>query len=443
METKRALSVLLVTGAMLLTGILAPGLPGQASNHPAASGLESISAATGQIGPEFRISEPTAPEANRYGPSIAYNWHHREYLVVWHNTWPDGHRDIYARRVSESGELLSLFTISAGLHDRTQPSVAYNAANDQYLVVWMYNVNGDGSTYNIWGRTVAWNGSSLGPEKEIVSYHGRTFWTPRVAWNSIRNQYLVVWTARDTTTWQPTDVALALLDSTGTRLFGTIISSDYQPHQADLTYNLAIDEYLVVWRRMWDPADGDIRAARIHGGNAVVINPPGVFSIDAAVEDSLLPSVTTNQQHRYLVVWQHAFPGPCCDWDIRGQELDVQGGLVGDQIHIAGSFDDELAPSVAARPGPKREYLAVWQRTTTAGEAIYAHAWGDSGSIFYGSFASAAFWENESPAVAAGKPGFLAVYEGDAQGDPTVYRHIYGRRWVPYSMFLPIAVRDL
>jgi hypothetical protein len=442
MERKRALCILLVVTAMLLTGVLAPGLQGMASTHPGTSGLESISIATGQIGPEFRISEPTSPEVNRYAPSVAYNSRHREYLVVWHNVWPDGRRDIYARRVSKSGALLSLFTISTGLTDRAQPAVAYDYLNDLYLVVWMYNASGDGSTYDIWCRTVAWDGSSMGPEKEVISWDNRSFWTPRVAFNGLRRQYLVVWTAMDTLSWKPTDVALALLDSGGNRLFGTIISSAYEPHQADVTYNIATDEYLVVWRRMWDPADGDIRAARIHGGNAVVIDPPGAFSIDAAVEDSLLPSVTTNQQHRYFVVWQHAFPGPCCDWDIRGQELDAQGGLVGDQTHIASSFDDELAPQVAARPGPKREYMAVWQRTTASGEAIWAHAWGDAGSTFYGDFASAAFWENESPAVAAGYSGFLAVYEGDAQGDPTVYRHIYGRRLAPFGLFLPIAVRD-
>ena len=78
---------------------------------------QSPQATAWQLGPEVRISEPTSPEADRYKPAIAYNWIHREYLVVWHNTWPGGHRDVYARRVSESGKLLSLFTISAGANN--------------------------------------------------------------------------------------------------------------------------------------------------------------------------------------------------------------------------------------------------------------------------------------------------------------------------------------
>jgi hypothetical protein len=432
----------LVTGTVLLAGVLAPGLQGLAETLPGKPEAESITAAAARLGPEVRISEPTLPEANRYRPAIAYNWRHHEYLVVWHNKWPDDHRDIYARRVSESGELLSSFTITAGPNDRFQPAVAYNAINDEYLVAWMYNPSGDNLTYNIWCRTVAWNGSSMGPEREVIAWPNRSFWTPRVAWNNIRNEYMVVWTATDTATGVPTDVSHAILDATGTKVFGALIHTDYEPHQPDVTYNVATDEYLVVWRRMWGPADGDIRAARLGGFSGQVIDPPGVFTISAPIEDQLLPSVTTNEQHRYLVVWQHAFPGPCCDWDIHGRELDVTGNLLGDELSIGISINDETAPSVAARPGPKREYLAVWQRETAAGKAIYAYAWGDAGPMHYGDFASAAFWDNQNPVVAAGAPGFFVVYEGDAQGDPTVYQHIYGRRWVPNAIFLPLVVRN-
>jgi len=63
----------------------------------------------------------------------------------------------------------------------------------------------------------------------------------------------------------PTDVAHALLAADGTKLYGTIISDEEAPHQANVTYNGAADEYLVVWRRVWTSADGDIRAARIAG----------------------------------------------------------------------------------------------------------------------------------------------------------------------------------
>jgi hypothetical protein len=50
----------------------------------------------------------------------------------------------------------------------------------------------------------------------------------------------------------------------------------------------------------------------------------------------------------------------------------------------------------------------------------------------------AAFWESNAPAVAKGKTGYFIAYEGDAAGDPTVQRHIYGRTLVPHALYLPL-----
>ncbi len=397
--------------------------------------------ATSHLGGEIQISLPTTPECDRYKPSVAYDWRHDEYLVVWHNTWPDGHRDIYARRVSASGQLLSWFSVSAGANDRAQPAAAYNASTDEYLLVWMYNANGDGSTYEIWGRTIAWNGAYQNPEFQIITWPNRTFWTPRVAWNGFRNEYLVVWSAYDATTLTPTDIAHAILAANGAKLYGAIITTAEQPHQADVTYNVAADEYLVVWRRMFTASDGDIRAARVGGSSGVVVNPPGIFTVNAATEDQLLPAVTTNEQHRYVVVWQHAYPGPCCDWDIRGQELDVNGNLVGSPFYIANTSGDETSPDVVARPGTGRDYLAIWQRSTTTGEEIWAyHRRDDHIEVF--EVAAYAFSDHENPAVAWGRVAPLIVYEKDSPGIFGVYRHIYGRRWVPNAVYLPLVVRN-
>jgi hypothetical protein len=438
MKNKTCTVLSLVAGLILLAGVLAPLATARAGVWRAG---RASPAAAPHLGGEIQLSSPTTPECDRYKPRVAYNWVHDEYLVVWHNTWSGGHRDVYARRVSASGQLLSWFSVSAGNNDRAQPAAAYNAATDEYLVVWMYNANGDGSTYEIWGRTIAWNGAYQGSEFQIITWANRTFWTPRVAWNSFRNEYLVVWSAFDATTSLPTDVAHALLAADGSKLYGTIISSAEEPHQADVTYNVAADEYLVVWRRMWAPADGDIRAARIDAETGTVVNPPGVFTVSAVTEDQLLPAVATNQQHRYMVVWQHAYPGPCCDWDIRGQELDVNGNLVGSVFSIASTTDDETSPAIVARPGPVRDYLAVWQRSISTGEQIWAyHRRDDHIEVF--EVAAAAFWDHENPAVAWGRVASLIVYEGDSQGDPTVYRHIYGRRWVPEAVYLPLILRN-
>jgi hypothetical protein len=432
-------AVLLAAAGTAPAAALAPGGPetGVPSAAPAPRGAQ---VATSQLGPELQISLPTSPECDRHQPAVAYNWRHDQYLVVWHNEWPDGHRDVYARRVSAGGELLSWFSVSAGPNDRAQPAVAYNATEDEYLVVWMYNVSGDKSTYEIWGRTIAWDGSYQNPEFQIITWPNRTFYTPRVAWNNLADEYMVVWNAFDATTFLPTDVAHAILYPDGTARYGAIISTTDSPHQVDVTYNVAADEYLAVWRQMPTVANGDVVAARIGSSSGQVVNPPGVIPVGAAPEDERSPAVTTNEQDRYVVAWEYAFPGPCCDWDILGQQLDVQGTLVSGQIYVANTIDDEQEPAVAARPGPVHDYLFTWQRDTTAGMQIWAERLGAS-DFEYLEIATAAFWNQKSPALAWGHIGALIAYEGDAAGDPTVYQHIYGRRWVPEVLHLPLVIR--
>ena len=47
-------------------------------------------------------------------------------------------------------------------------------------------------------------------------------------------------------------------------------------------------------------------------------------------------------------------------------------------------------------------------------------------------------WENKKPALAYGSAGFLFAYEGDP---PVGYQHIYGRYWMPETVYLPITYR--
>jgi hypothetical protein len=201
----------------------------------------------------------------------------------------------------------------------------FSETNDEYLVVWRYNANGDGTTYDIWGQTIAWNGAYQNPEFQIITWPNRTFKKPEVVWNQIENEYLVVWSAFDATTSLATDVADALLDSHGNKIFGAIISSSDHPHQADVTYNHSTNEYFVVWRYV-SGSQGNIRGARIDGLTRVVINPPGEIDISSENQDAQFPSVTTNGEDRILVGWQ----SKKATWVIHGNELDSDGNLLPD-----------------------------------------------------------------------------------------------------------------
>ncbi|MBN2677438.1 MAG: hypothetical protein JXR32_05170, partial [Anaerolineaceae bacterium] len=133
MFAKKVSLVILISGVVLLNVVTRPSSVGQAialtqSIESIMEPGESLTVHSSRLSSEIQISLPTTAECDRTFPSVAYNWRHDEYLVVWQNTWwPGEHNDIYARRVSGSGELLSWFAVSFGSNEREQPSVTYNA----------------------------------------------------------------------------------------------------------------------------------------------------------------------------------------------------------------------------------------------------------------------------------------------------------------------------
>jgi len=430
--------------------VLAGGIVSSSGRFQPSKDLSPHSALSSyRLGQELQLS----PSGNgeRYQPAVAYNHRQHEYLAVWHNTWPDGRRDIYARRVSDSGQVLTWFAVATGLgpggdgKSRLQPTVAYNAANDEYLVVWMLEASAN--VYEIWGRLVAWNGGSMGPEFQIIQWANRSFWTPRVAWNSYRNEYMVIWNAFDTSGGLPgvaNDVAGYRVSASGVVQYPgspIIITDSDSPHQADLVYNVAMDEYFIVWVRVYSavpPGTGnDIYGARLTWAGSVV-TPPGAIAIYSLEKDQNAPAVATNEQDRYMVVWEHAYTGT--DRDIYGREYNADGSPVGSYFTIASWTEDTTAPDIAAN-GSSKEWLAVWQQALGGGTgyAIKGFRWGSTVNTYYFDVANYAFWENESPAVAADIPGYLVVYEGDSS---TTNRHIFGRMWWPEAVYLPLALHN-
>ena len=447
MTTKRLPLMLLITVAVLLPAWAVPGadapvnpeIEGATPQTTAStSGTESIQ---WLLGPEILVSKaPGMPEADRYAPAVAANWVRGEYLVVWHNVWPDGRRDIYARRVSRDNRLLSWFAISTGPKDRLLPAVAYNAADAEYLVVWMFEASPD--VYEIWGKIVAWDGSYQKPEFKIISWPGRTFWTPRVVWNNNRNQYLVVWSAFDTSSLQPTDVASVLVDADGSLHTVRVLTTPSFPHQADVAYGWAKDEYFVVFVRTYTQATtgNDIYGLRVSHVNAVV-SPPGAIEIHSGAKNQNEPRVIADGKGDYMVVWEHEYQPT--DRDIYGHKVGMNGNPVGGSFLITNWPQDESHPVIAASFDTTPEYLVVWQRATSSGSLIAARRWGDGLVTQWFEVAGAAFWENVNPVVTANPPNYFITYEGDSPGDPTVIHHIYGRTWPYYMVWLPLVMRNM
>lgn len=425
---------------LLLVGALALGLG--VSPRPGSAGQSADPApaapAMYRLGAELQLSPDGS--GDRYLPAVAYNYNHGEYLVVWHNTWPGGGRDIYARRVSSSGKVLSWFAVSAGANERFQPAVAYNGYTDEYLVVWMYEASPN--VYEIWGRIIPWNGPGTNADFQIISWANRSFWTPRVVWNSTRNEYLVAWNAFDTTTSFPPGVpvdiaghrvsAYGVVQDPGHPLIFTTYAS---PQQMDLVHNRWVDEYFLTFVVVHTQATtgNDIYGLRVNSVGQPV-NPPGLIQIAEIAKDQNAPAVATNHLDHYMVVWEHEYGAT--DHDIYGREYDNNGSPVGSYFTIASWTEDTTAPDVAAGAG---DWLAAWQQALSggAGYAVKGFRWGSGPDIYTYFFdvANYAFWDNEDPAGAAGA-GYFIAYEGDSS---ITDRHIYGRLWWPEALYLPLV----
>jgi hypothetical protein len=423
-------AVLLASTVLLATGI-AP-MTGDAANPPGREvQADAVPASASWLSSELWLSGGT-PAEHEERPAIAHNNYHDEYLVVWHNNRPVA-KDIYARRVSERGGLRSWFSIS-NCSNCLYPAVAYNHTNDEYLVVWsQYSA----TQWEIWGKIIPWNGPGTNAPFQIASWTSMNLGVPAVAWNSYRNEYMVVWQTSLVSTGQLLGIGRRRLSNAGAFLS----NADYitgmgttNQGSPDLVYNLAADGYLVVW------VEPGASATNVFGGR---LNREGAlqgnkFAVDASSNEQQKPAITTNEQDRYMVVWQEMVSG---DWDIHGKEVNsATGAPLPTQYLIAILYGiDETTPDVACNGGTG-EYLTVWQRTTGSGEAIHAVRWGVNVTTYSFEVAAGGLGDNENPAVACDIPGYLVAYEWKSWS-PGSDSDIYGRRWVPGAVFLPAILR--
>ena len=427
MATKNKLGAFLIGFTLFLFLSLVPG------SGEAARSYKPLSPDS-HLGPERSIC--CNDEYAQHRPSVVYNPHHSEYLVVYHNDYAPSL--VAGARVGLDGYPFSWFALG-GFSPiiSAYPDVAYNRTNDEYLVVWQ-QYNSSQNKWEIYGRFVPWDGPKL-PSQHIpfliAEWSGLDLKYPRVAWNSFRNEYMVVW---------QTEGFLGQLLGIGRRRIGPggglLSNADfiYQvnfPANPDIAYNPAADQFLVVWAQLGNSSI-DIYGGRLNREGAL---QGSIFPIGDADNEQQLPVVTTNEQDRYLVVWQddRIVQG---DWDIFAQFLDVGGNKVGGSFWLAVSTDNETHPAMAVNGGSD-QYLVVYQKTTLSGESLQADLF-DRNGFFVERFevAPGGFGDNVAPTVGSHPSGYFMTYEWTSW-EPGSTSDLYGRMWSPQAVFLPLVVR--
>lgn len=264
---------------------------------------------------EFAINDEGGIQRN---PAVAYNSQSNEYLVAYDNWWSSSLHDVDARRVDKDGTALggsSGVNIATGAGElRHWPDVAYNAAQNEYLIVYNYT---SGTNGDILGKVTSANLGTLSSEKTICADSSYDQDFPAVAAGP--DEYLVVW---EDGNWGTNDYDI----------FARRVSGDGDPQGSSIGFaidglgdgNLHVDPavaygagygYLVAWRYYEGGSNQNIYGRYVMPGQDSAAGEE--FAIDSGLDSQANPAVACNSNGDCLVVEEDNWPGP--DYEIRGR----------------------------------------------------------------------------------------------------------------------------
>lgn len=311
-------------------------------------------------------------------PAVAYDPLADEFLVVWagdHGVGGlvDEEVEIFGQRVSAATGLeigtddLRISDVGgtgSTFSDARSPDVAYNASDDEYLVVWAADDPDAGAADNeleIHGQRLTSLGGELGANDFRITSHGPAAHTgysavePAVAHSPDHSEYLVVFSAPEA--WsQPLGPGLEIyaqrLDGSGSKVGGALRLSDvgglaelaFDADTPDVAYAPASQRWIVTFRAD-DNVGGQIDGEReIHLQEVEAATGLEVGANDARVSDM---GPTGSNQYQASLPTVACTAGPDCLVVWRGD--DNVGGLVNDEHEIFGQrWASALPPEIFA-----------------------------------------------------------------------------------------------
>ena len=324
---------------------------------------------TGSLGSETQITSVTS--TNQKSGVGAYNAANDQYLVVWATT----DSKILARRMTGGGVVTTTDTILLSSNTSIDtPDVVYLDGTTQYLVVWKDNRNSNATGSDIYGRLVTPAGSTNGSEY-VISNHSASETVPRLTLSASGGAWVV---------WQRDNGA-----TTGQDLYAQELNSSGQPIGSLLTIyetgiglnqerpvvaGNALGDLVFAWqdnrKYNWD-IYARLRLANGDMGGDFLTHPAS-----GSQENIHIAFNTTASE--YLVVWQD-FRNDLVGWQVYGQRVSSSGALVGDNIVINSAG---IEP-VVAYSSVSNEYLVVWTyNNTIQGQRINAATGALSGSVY-------------------------------------------------------------
>ncbi len=279
-------------------------------------------------------------------------------------------------RISDMGDDTETDPSLRDNYRASNPAIAYNATNNEFLVVW-YSDNDEGSIVDneneIYGQRInATTGQQIGSDFRI-SFQGTDgvgdtdALNASVAWNSTDNQYLVVWNGDGEGTTLLNDeyeIFGQLLAADGTSVgnnfrisdVGLDLNASYDAYTPDVVYNATDNEYLVVWHGTESiapmiPGENEIFGQRLSntgaevGANDFRISDMGDDSETDAYERSYFSGRSTavawdEVNNKYLVVW---YGNDDKELTMSDYEVEVWGQLLANDGTEIGNNDFRIS----------------------------------------------------------------------------------------------------
>jgi hypothetical protein len=275
MNSRKCTTVSLVLSFVLLvttSGTTQAGASSRSEKLPGRGVAETLKAAA--LGEPFLIGD--FPDTDSRDPAIAYNSQRQEYLVVWSND-RYGCDDVYGRRLNADGILLGpRFPIGKVCPGEQQyPDVAYNSLHDEYLVIWYHAAGDTVAPFCIRGQRLSGSGDLLGAVIDITDCSSTTYYAynPAVDYASTSDMYEVVWSGGAASQPSLSIQGQAVSSSgalSGARSMIAQGDADWSYEVPDLAYNHRQNGYLVVYQRrgLVAPIGYAIYAHLVHGAGS-------------------------------------------------------------------------------------------------------------------------------------------------------------------------------